>query len=388
MPVLTGIDRLIADPWPIAGRRVGLLTNPSGVTRDLIPTLDVFRAATDFTLAALFSPEHGLAAAARDGEAVASSVDPVSGVPIHSLYGGDANVPPATELFAALDAVVCDLQDIGARFYTYFWTLTLLMEGAGAAGVPVIVLDRPNPIGPRIDGPMLDPALYSLVGRAPMPIQHGMTIGELARWFNDQHNPAPVDLIVIPCEGLTRDMSWEAMDLPFVPPSPAMAHIETARHYPGACLIEGTTLSEGRGTALPFEILGAPGIDGDRLARHLHALADSDDCREALAGVRWRPHAFQPTAGKHAGAVCGGVQAHITHLAWFRPVAAWLMAIRAVHDLFPDVFGWRILGETYTFDRLYGSAAGRAWVESGEPLTPLLESWAGDHAEWSAMRGA
>ncbi|MDZ4768185.1 MAG: DUF1343 domain-containing protein [Chloroflexota bacterium] len=379
MAVTTGIDRLLSDPTPIAGRRVGLLTNPSGVTRDLVPTLDAFRAATECTLGAIFSPEHGIAAVARDGEHVASTVDPISGAPIHSLYG--ATMTPTLEMLRGLDVLVCDIQDIGVRYYTYFWTLTHVLEGAGAASVPVIVLDRPNPIGDRIDGALLDPAFASLVGRFPIPVTHGMTIGELARWFNTTHNPTPADLSVIACDGCARGMTWEETGGIFVPTSPAMPHLSTVRHYPGACLIEGTTLSEGRGTSLPFEIVGAPGIDGDRLARHLNALAHDPAFADGLQGVRWRAHSFQPLGGKHAGEVCGGVQAHITDTRAFRPLAAWLIALRALRELFPAAFGWR----EAMFDRLYGSGDGRAWVESDQGIARLLEVWERDATQWEAV---
>ncbi len=376
--VLNGIDRLLADPTPIAGRRVGLLTNPGGVSRDLTSTLDHFRAATTFTLAAVFSPEHGIAAAVRDGEPVASSIDPISGVPVHSLYG--ENLAPSIEMFDGLDAVVCDLQDVGARFYTYFWTLTHLLEAAGTAGVEVVVLDRPNPIGGRIDGGLLELDLASLVGRFPMPVQHNLTIGEAAMWFNTRHNPSPAQLRIVRCLGWQRGMTWEETGLIFVPLSPAMPHIDTARHYPGACLIEGTSLSEGRGTALPFEIIGAPGIDGDRLAKLLNAHAADPDYAAGLHGVRWRAHTFQPTSSKHAGQVCSGVQAHITDRAAFRPLAAWLIALRTIRQHFPEVFTWR----PGAFDRLYGGDRGRAWVGSEAPIAALLADWEQAATTWRA----
>lgn len=380
MAVQTGIDRLIADPAPLAGRRVGLFTNPSGTTAQAVPTLAVFQQRPDFGLRALFSPEHGLAAAAKDGEHVESGRDPASGVPIHSLYQTGGLVAPTAAMLADLDVIVVDLQDVGARFYTFVWSLSLILEGAGAAGVPVLLLDRPNPIGAHIDGPLLQPAFASAVGRAPMPIQHGATLGELARWFNALHNPTPADLTVIPCAGYAHGLPWEQTGLPFVPPSPAMAHLETARHYPGACLVEGTSLSEGRGTALPFEIMGAPSLDGDRLADHLNALAADPGFADGLRGVVWRPHTFQPCASKHGGALCSGVQAHISDYAAFRPVAAWLAAVRATRDLFPEHFAFR----ESAFDRLYGSDAGRAWVESGAPLAPLLAEWQVVAAAWAS----
>jgi uncharacterized protein YbbC (DUF1343 family) len=367
--VMNGIDRLLTNPSVLAGRRVGLLTNPGGVARDLTLTLDHFRAAADFTLAAIFSPEHGITAAVRDGEPIASSIDPITGVPVYSLYG--ESLAPSIEMLRGLDVIACDLQDVGARFYTYLWTLTHVIEAAGTAGVPVVIFDRPNPISGRIDGAMLDLSFASLVGRFPMPIQHDLTIGEAAVWFNTHHNPNRADVSLIPCLGWARAMPWEQTGLIFTPLSPAMPHLSTARHYPGACLIEGTSLSEGRGTALPFEIVGAPGIDGNRLARLLNERAADPSYAAGLLGVRWRAHMFKPTVGKHAGDLCGGVQAHITDITAFRPLAAWLIALRTIRQSFPAALTWR----PGAFDRLYGSSDGRAWVESEQPIDTLLHEW-------------
>ncbi len=278
--VRTGIEVLRRDEFkPLRGLRVGLLTNPSGVDSTLISTVAILRREPDVRLAALFAPEHGVFAAAPDAERIPSTVDARTGLTVHSLYG--EHFRPTRAMLADLDVVVCDLQDIGARFYTYLWTISHVLQALGEYGVPVLILDRPNPLGDTVAGPLLRPDCASFVGRYPIPIRHGMTLGELATLINATWNPQPADLTVIPCDGWGRSMTWEQTGLPFVPPSPAMPHLSTARQYPGACLIEGTTLSEGRGTALPFEIVGAPGIDGDRLADHLNGLGWS--------GVRFRP---------------------------------------------------------------------------------------------------
>jgi uncharacterized protein YbbC (DUF1343 family) len=378
MTVLTGLDVLIARDFDaLRGRRVGLLTNPSAVTRDLISAYDVFRRAHGIQLAALFSPEHGFAAAAADGAHVASSVDPHTGVPIHSLYG--ATLRPTPEMLAEIDVLVCDLQDIGTRYYTYAWTISAALTAAGASGIEVMLLDRPNPLGAFVDGGWVDPDYTSLVGAYPIPVQHGMTLGELMRIVNARWNPTPAALTVIACAGYRRGMTWEETGLTFVPPSPAMPHITTARHYPGACLLEGSTLSEGRGTALPFEIGGAPYIDGAALADDLNALQ--------LPGVRFRPHTFTPSASKHAGMLCFGVQAHIIG-ADYRPLAAWIALIAAVRARHPDSFAWRapdpIMGRMM-FDLLAGGTRLRAQIEAAASVRGLVDAL---RAEWDAAAAA
>jgi len=373
MMIHNGIDTLIQGVYaPIRGRRIGLFTNASATTGDLIRTFDVFRAAHGhyFHLEAIFTPEHGLTAAVADGEAVASEVDTWTGAPIHSLYG--ASYAPTPAMLAGLEAIVCDIQDIGVRYYTYLWTITYIVEAAGVAGIPVLILDRPNPLGARIDGAILQPGYESFVGRFPIPVQHGMTLGEIVGMFNSLWNPTPARLEVLQCRdnptGAIRvGHSWEDTGLVFVPTSPAMPHLSTVRQYPGACLVEGTIFSEGRGTALPFEITGAPFVDARSLAKRLNALE--------LAGVRYRPHSFQPTASKFAGVVCHGVQAHRIS-AEYRPLLAWVAVIRTLRQMYPDQFGWK----TETFDRLYGSAAGRAFIESDAPLAEIAEVWARDVA--------
>ncbi|MBL8132743.1 MAG: DUF1343 domain-containing protein [Anaerolineae bacterium] len=372
-PTLPGIDVLVQQNFaPLRGKRVGLFTNPSGVTRDLVQTLDLFRAAdVPFRLAALFTPEHGLTASAADGDPVKSSVDPISGVPVYSLYG--ETFAPTSAMLNGIEMIVCDIQDIGIRYYTFAWTISHILEAAGLADVPVLILDRPNPIGGGVDGALLDRCFASLIGRAAIPVQHGLTLGELMRTYNTLWNESPAALSVIPCAHYQRAQTWEDAGLPFVPPSPAMPHLSTARQYPGACLLEGTNLSEGRGTALPFEIAGAPFIDSEALAAHLNALD--------LPGVRFRPHVFAPFSSKFAGEVCHGVQVHITG-AEFRPLRVWMQVIQAIRLLYPEDFLWK----PGTFDRLYGNEDGRAWVESGAGIEDLLEKWEADAESWRAAR--
>ncbi len=363
--IYTGIDVLHEyDFQVLKGRRVGLLTNPSAVNNKLERTLDVLRAGV--TLVSLFAPEHGIHGVRRDGEHFASGYDEVLGVYVHSVYG--THIRPTREMLDGLDVIVCDIQDVGARFYTFLWTLSYVMDAAGEYGVPVFVLDRPNPLGDTIRGPLLHPECASLVGRFPIPIQHGMTIGELARMINALWLDHPADLTVISCAGLLRSMTWDETGIPFIPPSPAMAHFVTAQHYPGSCLIEGTTFSEGRGTALPFEVIGTPGIDADQVANRLNALA--------FPGVRFRPHVFRPTASKHSGEDCAGIQAHIMQSRAFDPVSTWLGVIRELRHFVPDSFGW-VVGENgaYPFDRLIGDMAVRPAIDDGATLSELTAGW-------------
>jgi uncharacterized protein YbbC (DUF1343 family) len=346
----------------LRGRRVGLLTNPSAVDSAFISTYDILRRESGVNLTALYSPEHGLAAAVADGEKVASTVDPATGLPIHSLYGETQR--PTRDMLADVDIVVVDIQDIGVRYYTFTWTVSHLLEAAGEYGVEVLILDRPNPLGGHVAGAGFDSQFASLVGRYPVPTQPGMTLGELAQLFNAAWNPYPAKLSVIPCEGYHRDMPWAETGLAFVPPSPNMPHLVTAQHYPGSCLVEGTSLSEGRGTALPFEIVGAPGIDGVALADTLNA--------QGWAGVRFRAHTFRPTASKFAGETCGGVQAHITDARAYQPLPVWLGVLGAIYRQFP--FSWNP-----HFTRLMGSDLVQPLIQAGVSLD-------GVYAEWDVFR--
>lgn len=366
MTVLTGLDRLVRDDFePLAGRRVGLLTNPSAVDRTLRSAYRRFADAPNITLRALFGPEHGFAGMAADGAPIEDAVDPRTGVPLYSLYG--TTMRPTAEMLRDLDALVVDLQDIGVRYYTYVWTVTHALEAAGECGVPVVILDRPNPLGGAVvSGPLLERAHSSLVGRFPVPVRHGLTLGELAQMANALWNPTPAQVEVIRCEGWRRALTWEETGLPWVPPSPAMPQLNTLWHYPGACLVEGTTLSEGRGTALPFEIAGAPWIDADALADRLR-----EEGWGAAFGAGFRPHRFEPHSSKWAGSVCQGVQVHILDRARWRPLEVWLGVIITIRALYPHEFEWLppvaadAEGAVYHFDRLIGGAWMRKEIEAG-----------------------
>lgn len=380
MTLAFGIDRLVADDFsPLHGKQVALFGNLNAVDAALVPTLDRLLAAPKVGLVALFGPEHGFSAGAADGEAVDSTVDARTGLPVYSLYGAD--YAPTPQMLDGLDLIVCDIQDLGVRYYTFLWSLTHLMEACGAAGVPLLILDRPNPLGGRVDGGPLDPALTSLVGRFSVPVQHSLTLGEMARTINARWNPTPARIDVLDVTGWHRSQTWAALGRAFVPPSPNMPHAVTALHYPGSCLLEGTTLSEGRGTPLPFEQVGAPGIDG-------HALADTLNALD-LPGVRFRPTRFRPTSSKHRDAECGGVQAHITDAARFRPLVAWLYVIMAIRHHYPDTFGWLPPGTRpdgtpglQHFDRLIGDTTTRAIIDSGGDLAPIFDAWADFQADF------
>ncbi|MCB9455729.1 MAG: DUF1343 domain-containing protein [Anaerolineaceae bacterium] len=374
-----GIDRLIDDHFaPLHGKRVALFSNLSAVNRDLVTTYDVFRMADAVNLVALFGPEHGFGGAAADGMAVDTATDPRTGLPVYSLYG--ETFRPTAAMLDGIDLLVCDLQDVGVRYYTFLWTLTHIMEACGEVGVPLLILDRPNPLGGTLDGGALEPKLASLVGRFPIPIQHGMTIGELATLINGRWNPHPAEMTVYACDGWRRDQDWSRIGRAFVPPSPNMPHFVAAQHYPGSCLIEGTTLSEGRGTPLPFEVVGAPYLDGAALADALNGLK--------LPGVRFRPHLFEPSASKCVGQTCGGVQAHITDPVIYRPVRAWLAVIHTIRHLYPEDFAW--LPQYHPaglqhFDRLIGDRHTRRMIDAGDPVAVIVDGWQAFQAEFKAL---
>lgn len=371
-----GIDTLVANNFaPLVGQRVGLLTHPAGVDSGLTLTLRHFRAAHlsgRLTLGALFSPEHGINAHAAEGEPVSNARDPITGVPIYSLYG--VTLIPTPDMLDGLDAIVIDLQDIGVRYYTYAWTATHVLDAVAEADIRLVVLDRPNPLGAVIDAAApLDPALASLVGRCDVPIRHGLSLGELLTWYNLTQRAHPARLQIITYNTPTT-RAGDDMPLLFIPPSPNMPSIETVHHYIGSCLIEGTNLSEGRGTALPFQITGAPflSVEGrDWLLDAFNALG--------LPGVRLRAHDFNPASGKWAGEVCVGVQMHRLS-ADFRAVESWLALIVLVARHYPHALTWN----APHFDRLIGSSAVREAIIADRPLTPLYESWRVRLAMWSS----
>ena len=371
MRVESGLEVLLDRhlPW-LRGRRLGLLAHQASVTHDLAHAAPLLTGLRGVRLARLFAPEHGLWGAAQDHAPIASTRDQVTGLEVWSLYGEQR--APTPQMLAGLDALVVDLQDVGARYYTFVWTLALAMRECARAGVRVIVLDRPNPLGgDRVEGNVPDPAFASFVGLYPLPARHGFTLGELARRFVLEEG-IRCDLTVAPMRGWRRAMLWEDTGLPWVPPSPNMPTPDTARVYPGGCLIEGTNLSEGRGTTRPFEWIGAPYLDGHRYAEALDALG--------LPGVRFRPARFTPTFHKWAGEVCGGVQIHVTDRRRFRPFRTGVAAIAVARRLAPAEFRWK--EPPYEFeharlpiDILFGTDRIRTQIEGGADLAVIEATW-------------
>jgi uncharacterized protein YbbC (DUF1343 family) len=343
--------------------RLGLVTNPSAVTRDLVAAPDALREA-GAQVRALFGPEHGVRGDIADGVKIGNSVDERTGIPVYSLYG--ATPGPTPEMLQGLDALVFDIQDVGARFYTFTSTLSHVMTSARAAKLPVIVLDRPNPLGGEaVEGPILEPEHRSFVGMHPIPIRHGATMGELGRLW--ARFGAGEDPVVIRCAGLKREHLWPDTGLQWIAPSPNMPHWETALVYPSMCLLEGTNLSEARGTTNPFRTFGAPWIKPEELADALNA--------EMLPGVRFRPVRFIPTASKHRDLNCSGCQLHVLEPDAFRPVATGVAVLSVVRRLYPERFAWLRSGEKFSVDRLAGSTAIRTQIDGGQTWEQIAASW-------------
>ena len=383
----TGLDALLAEDETagsaLRGRRIGLLANAASVTSGFVPAP---RALLDagYDVRVLFGPEHGFRSAAQDMEAVAPG-EP-SRLPVVSLYGSTfEELSPCPEDLEGLDVVVSDLPDVGSRYYTFVWTTALMMKACAARGIPVVVLDRPNPLGGEIvEGNLPEKKLLSFVGLYPVPVRHGMTPGELARLVNVEHGLG-CDLTVVPMKsGASLASRAElAGGGAWVLPSPNMPSPETARVYPGACLAEGTNLSEGRGTTRPFELLGAPWLDADEAADAANALG--------LKGVVFRSHVFRPTFQKHAGVSCGGVQAHVTDHGTFRPFEAYLRLLKVFYDLDPDRFRWRTEPYEYradvpAIDLLAGTATYRRLVGEGASLDSWIETFRADIARFAPSR--
>jgi uncharacterized protein YbbC (DUF1343 family) len=372
--VRTGLDILCAQNFaPLRGLRVGLVTHPAAVDARLRHIYDLLTEAPGIRLAALFGPEHGFFGEAQDLIGVADGKESASGMRVHSLYGDSyESLKPTEEQLRGLDALVIDLQDVGSRYYTFTSTMFFCLEAASRYKLRAVVLDRPNPIGGDVvEGPQLQPKYASYVGTEPLVTRHGLTMGELAQFHRARHGLTG-ELQVIACEGLRRDMDFEQTGLPWVLPSPNMPTVDTAFVYPGQCLIEGTNLSEGRGTTRPFELCGAPWIDPRRLVRRLHD--------EKLPGVVFRPAWFRPTFQKWAGQNCGGVQLHVTDRRAFQSLRTSLALLAAFRDLSGERFDWR--RETYEFvsdrlaiDLLFGSDRERLALEAGQSPREIARAW-------------
>jgi uncharacterized protein YbbC (DUF1343 family) len=383
MSVRLGIDRLI-DSGAVRGQRVGVVCNPASVDGSFCHAIERLEQASDVTLGAVFGPQHGFRSDVQDNMIETGHVEDASRrVPIYSLYSETRE--PTAEMLAGLDALVIDLQDIGARIYTYIYTMANCMRAAKKHGVRVVVCDRPNPIGGvEVEGPMLRPGYESFVGQFPIPMRHGMTIGELACLFNAQFGIG-ADLQVMRLEGWTRGMYWDDTGLPWVMPSPNMPTLDTAIVYPGTVLFEGTRLSEGRGTTRPFELVGAPWIHAEHFASALN--------ERALRGVHFRPAVFEPTFQKHAKATCGGAQVHVTERKAFRPCTVAAALLLDFHAQEPGHFEWRqppyeYEHEKMPIDILAGSPDLREQIESQTSLDDIVESWGHETLEFEGIRRA
>ncbi|HKA05654.1 MAG TPA: DUF1343 domain-containing protein [Gemmataceae bacterium] len=380
--VQTGLDILIRQGFqPLRGRRVGLVTNPAGVDARLCHIADLLAEAGDVRLAALFGPEHGFGAEAQDLIGVADAVHPSHGCPVHSLYGDSVeSLRPKLEHLRELDVLVIDLPDIGSRYYTFQATMLFCLEAAAECGLPVIVLDRPNPLnGVTVEGPTIRPGFESFVGAHPIATRHGLTLGELASLYVAERR-IQVSMEIIPCVGWRRDQYFDETGLPWVLPSPNMPTLDTAIVYPGQSLIEGTNLSEGRGTTRPFEIIGAPWVSAERVLRKLA----SDD----LPGATFRALSFRPTFHKFTGELCGGVQIHVTDRKQFRPVRTSLALLAAMRTEGEGRIRWRM--ETYEFvsdkpaiDLLFGSDRERLALDAGVPAADISRAWEDEEAAFA-----
>jgi len=381
-PVQTGLERLLGMPEMVRGRRWALLANHAAVTAALDPARVAMADAGCGTPALLLAPEHGLDGVAQDMESVGDVRDPVTGVPVRSLYGSDAaSLAPSDGDLDGIDLVVVDVPDIGTRYYTFAASVDATMAVCARGGVEVVVLDRPNPIGGVArSGGMVHPGFESFVSQLPTPVRHGLTLGELSLLLQRERHPE-LELTVVTCRGWARDQWWDATGLPWVAPSPNMPTLDTAALYPGLCLVEATTLSEGRGTTRPFHLVGAPWVEPERLVASLRRLG--------LEGVGFRAARFRPEFQKHSGAVCGGVELHVLDRDGFDPLWLGLELLRAFRDHDPERFGWRpdpyeFVADVPALDLLTGSAEARRTLEAGEPLEPLLEDWADEVAAFAA----
>ena len=387
--VQTGLARVLSgEARALDGLRVGLLVNPTAVDADLVHIVDRLVGSRRCEVRCLLGPEHGIRGDAQDMISVDSGVDEVTGLPVHSLYGHDeASLEPDGAALQGLDAVVYDIQDVGSRYYTFVWTLLHVMRACGPRAVKVIVLDRPNPIGGvDVEGGSIDAGYLSFVGRLSVPNRHGLTAGEVGRLIRARGVDCEIDVVTM--AGWRRDMHFDDTGLPWVLPSPNMPRVSTALVYPGMCLVEGTELSEGRGTTLPFEQVGAPWVSF-AMARELAAALGA----ESLPGVRFRPLVFTPTFHKHAHEACGGVQLLVTDPREFRPYLTGVAVIRAFHRLDPGQFAWRtsayeFVGDVPAFDLLTGGAKVRELIEAGAELGDIRATWTTAEAAFRDEREA
>lgn len=381
--VKTGLEVLIRDghPWAM-NARLGLLCNPASVDARFRHARDLLVERFSGQVKALYSPQHGFHAEKQDNMVESDHlIDAVTRLPVYSLYG-ETRIP-TPQMLAPIDVLLVDLQDVGTRVYTFIYTLSYCLEAAAASGKRVLVLDRPNPInGHDLEGNLLEAEWASFVGRFPIPMRHGMTIGEIARLFND-HFGGGASLEVIPMEGWRRAMWFEDTGLPWVAPSPNMPTPQTAMVYPGQVIWEGTNVSEGRGTTLPFEICGAPFLSPSKILDFMGG--------PQVPGAILRTCLFEPTSGKHAGQPCHGFQIHVTTPDRYRPYRTSLQILQAILNHHPDVFQWKSDPYEYEFEKpaidlILGSQTVREHIQAMEPVQALEASWEADLAVFRSLR--
>lgn len=399
-PVVKLGNEIFLETFPsfLEGKRVGLVTNPTGINSKFESTIEIFAKNPKIKLVALYGPEHGVRGNAQAGEYVPFYIDDKYGVPVFSLYGQSMRPSPSMlknideimrnfdtkrdgktveeGMIRGIDVMVFDIQDVGTRIYTYIATMAYCMEACAEAGVKFVVLDRPNPInGISIEGPILKyPEFSSFVGVYPIPVRHGMTVGELAKLFNKKFMRKKVDLMVIPMKGWKRKMWFDETGLPWVIPSPNMPTLDTATVYPGQVFLEGTNISEGRGTTKPFELFGAPWIDGYELTKRLNSLN--------LPGVRFREAWFTPIFSKYSGELCGGSQIHIIERDKFKPFETTLHIIKTILEIYPEKLKFN---EEY-FDRIMGNSEIRKMLLKGDGIEKIVKFYEEDIKKFYEMR--
>lgn len=370
--VKTGIDILLGKEKDLLKeKKVGLITNPTGANTDLTSSVDLLN--EEFELTALYGPEHGVRGDAQAGEYVDFYIDEKTGLPVYSLYGKTRK--PTPEMLENVEALVFDIQDIGTRFYTYISTMAYAMEAAKEKGIPFIVLDRPNPLGgTKVEGPVLEPEFSSFVGLYPIPLRHGMTAGELATLFKEEFG-IDADLKVVKMQGWKRSMDFDDTGLPFILPSPNMPTVNSAFVYPATGLIEGTNLSEGRGTTKPFEIIGAPFINSTELAERLNKLY--------LPGVRFRAASFTPSFSKHSGKLSHGIEVFVTDRDKFKATETGLHIIKTIHDQYPDDFQFL---ENSHFNLLMGNDWVQAMIKNGASVEEIVTKFEKEQKDFMIVR--
>lgn len=372
--VTPGVEVLLEDEKELLkGKKVGLITNPTGIDSNLNSIVDQLHNDPEIELTALFGPEHGVRGDAQAGSYVEFYIDEKTGLPVYSLYG--ATKKPTPEMLENVEILLFDIQDVGTRYYTYIYTMAYAMEAAKENNIPIVVLDRPNPQGgDSVDGPVLEPEAASFIGLYPIPTKHGMTVGELASLFNEEFNIG-ADLTVVKMKGWKRSMDYDDTGLPFVLPSPNMPTVSTAFVYPATGLIEGTNLSEGRGTTKPFELIGAPFINSTDLAAELNALS--------LPGVKFRAASFTPMFSKHAGKLSHGVEVYVTDREEFDAVPTGLHIIKTVHDMYPEDFQFL---ENNFFDKLIGNTWTRPMILEGAAVSDITDKYKKDLDAFKKVR--